>query len=529
MRPSPSPLFAFCNPLSPSPRRGLLLLTLSGLLAVQVHAQTPAGPGIPGDPAGPKSPVPPAVVEGNGNAPGLAVPNVGGAGTPGGPGLSANPNGPLSPNPPENTAGTATPQSEMDALRAQLAAQQAVTNQLLARLDALEKGQAKPGAPGASGTLPVTQPAPITSRFPTTISGTYFQRFDTFSSQSGPGARLFNTFRTRRGQIGLNTTITPRVSSFLLVNFGKLSQNVPIVNAPLQTLSLSYKLSAVKPKNPNASSLFFDIGAFKIPLGYEGDIPDGNVQFVERSLLYRARDRFGGGSSEVSDTGAQLRGKFLANRFDYRLGVFNGLGDRSNLSALGDPKAFVGRLTYRFRPDGNGLQLGLSTAFSGDQNTTTATTGVTGKGKRELYNAFAVYKKGKFAGSAEVLSGRSGLAGLNSTTVVLPAEQVRKVLGYYVGGGYAITPKFELIARYDTFDFARDYRPAAGLSGDTTVREATLGFNYYISGLNAKISTNYVNVNGGAGLLGSAFPGTTNATSFQNSRDEFRTQFQVAF
>ena len=531
-RPHPAPY--------PSPARrralpGLLALPLLGAFALPSLAQTAAAPGISTDPTGPKSQIPPAIA-GNATAP-VAAPNPGGAGTPGGPGLPANPTGPLSPNPTDNTAPATTgaPLTDIETLRAQLAAQQAVTAQLLARLDALEKRGATvpgtPGTPAANATPIAAAPIAITSKFPIAISGTYFQRFDTFSGQKGGGPQLFNTFRTRRGQIGLNTTISPRVSSFLLVNFGKLSPNVPLVNAPLQTLSLSYKLSAVKPKSPNASSLFFDIGAFKIPLGYEGDIPDGNTQFIERSLLFRVRDRFGGGSSEVSDTGAQLRFKFGANKFDARLGVFNGLGERSNQTALADPKAYVGRLAYRFRPDGQGLQLGVSAAFAGDQNIPVVVpmrTGITGRGKRELYNAFAIYKVGKFAGSAEILGGRSGLAGVSNNAIV-PGERVRSVLGYYAGGGYALSKKFELIGRYDSFDFARDFVPAAGQSGDTTVREYTVGLNYYLNGLNAKIATNYVRVEGGSGLLSAAFPGQTNTTSFRNTRNEIRTQFQVAF
>ena len=61
----------------------------------------------------------------------------------------------------------------------------------------------------------------------------------------------------------------------------------------------------------------------------------------------------------------------------------------------------------------------------------------------------------------------------------------KKAEGFYGIVGYKITPKFQVIARYDQFN------PDRNISGDTR-REYTAGINYFIKGQALKLILNYV-------------------------------------
>jgi hypothetical protein len=73
--------------------------------------------------------------------------------------------------------------------------------------------------------------------------------------------------------------------------------------------------------------------------------------------MFTQRDPFDGGYGDVRDTGVQLRG--TQGQFDFRLGVFNGFGDRQNTLAVSDAKAVLGMLTFRPKAI-QGLQVGVS-------------------------------------------------------------------------------------------------------------------------------------------------------------------------
>jgi phosphate-selective porin len=195
----------------------------------------------------------------------------------------------------------------------------------------------------------------------------------------------------------------------------------------------------------------------------------------------------------VRDTGIQLRG--VRGQFDYRLGVFNGMGERQNALALSDPKAVLGRIS--FHPNSN-TEIGVSGGI-----------GNTGNGPglprdhRHLLNAFGAYTLDKWHFQAEYLTGDARMEdGTNR----------RDVEGYYGGLGYRFTPKIEGVLRYDYFDSNRKI-------SDADVTDLIFGVNYYIKGTNAKIQTNLIRRNGGANAL----------ADLRNDRTELRTNFQVGF
>jgi predicted porin len=216
-------------------------------------------------------------------------------------------------------------------------------------------------------------------------------------------------------------------------------------------------------------------------LGYEGDlVSSGALQTIDRALIFSARDPFGGGYGDVRDTGIQLRGTF-SNQFDYRLGLFNGLGERQNQLAASDAKAIVARLAYR--PTGvPGLTVGVSAARN---NTRTDFTPSARRADRDAFNVFGAYKRDNLTLQAEYLDGSA--SGFSSASLI---PTVRDIKGYYGSVGYLFTPKIEGVFRYDYLDTNKDG------AGDTDVRDLILGLNYYIKGNNAKIQANLIRRNG---------------------------------
>ena len=442
-------------------------------------------------------------------------------------------------------------QTEIEALREQLEAMQA-------RLDSLETAkivtdEATKATPGITATSPIR------------ISGLMQFRGDSYRNEKGAVfPRQQDTFRIRRGEIRITApTITSRVSGTLQIDFarGLFGNNGQAASTPggvgiasLQEVQLSYLLKKAPPvgtparpgattSTPLPDNIFIDAGQFKLPFGYEGDlVSSAAIQTVERALMFRTRDVNGGGTGDVRDTGVQLRGTFGGN-FDYRLAVFNGLGERQNLSASGDPKAIVARLLYRPRSL-DGLQVGASYERGNTRlapstalplNNINTITSLTTRFDRNAYNAFMFYKKDENTLQAEYTTG-TGRSFLPFDPAGPPLPLVnegpeRKFQGYYASVGRLFTPKLEGVLRYDYFNFDRN------LTTDASVKELTVGVNYYIKGNNAKIQANLVRVQGGSALVAAAssvpasggFGGGGQGQGFQNDRTELRVQGQVSF
>jgi hypothetical protein len=407
-------------------------------------------------------------------------------------------------------------QTEVEALRAQI-------EELSQRLEKLETSQV-----AAAETARSTPP--VSSRFPVTLSGLLQVHSLNFFNQEGPAPTASDTFRLRRGEIRITApSITPRLSGTIMfdpakaqfnrsASFGEAGSNtIRARDAILQEIQLSYLLKRAAPGAAPGmqNNIYIDVGQFKIPVGYESLLSSSALPLVERALMFTQRDPFDGGYGDVRDTGIQLRG--TQGQFEYRLGVFNGFGDRQNTLAVSDAKAVLGLLSYR--PKGiQGLQLGVSGG--------TGNTGFRGSGSllsgpradRDIVNAFAVYNRDKLTLQAEYLEGSgTGITNVGSSGPVISARDIR---GYYGTVGYRFTPKLEGVLRYDFLNANRDG------AGDTEVRDIIAGLNYYIRGNNAKIQVNVLRRDG-AGGLGSSV--SNPSSDIQNDRTELRVQGQVAF
>ncbi|MDQ3814451.1 MAG: OprO/OprP family phosphate-selective porin [Armatimonadota bacterium] len=377
---------------------------------------------------------------------------------------------------------------------------------------------------------------PLTAKEKLSISGILQVNGRAFFNQQGPGTGPADTFQLRRGEFRISANITPRISGSIQLDPAKqlsATSTSTVVPPPAgspegtpptvtTTTNINQSSNVLQEivltgllHQSTKSPLYTDIGQYKIPIGYEGDlVSSGTLQNVERALFFQARDPFGGGNGDIRDTGVRLRG--TAGQFDYQLGIFNGFGERQNALANSDNKPIIGRLI--FKPASiPGLQLGISGGIGTTRNTPTAGS----RADRQLLNLFSAYKKDKWTFQAEFLDGK------NQLLAAAPGV-VRDVQGYYAHVGYAFTPKIEGTLRYDFFDFDRNLVSAAGASGDTSVRDLILGINYYLKGHNAKIQANLVKRNGGTGLV-SANGFGSNATGFGKDSTQVRTNFQIGF
>jgi phosphate-selective porin len=200
------------------------------------------------------------------------------------------------------------------------------------------------------------------------------------------------------------------------------------------------------------------VGQFKIPFSQENLDSDRDTTFVERSLvglsLVPGRDTGNNGR----DDGAQLGGSVARSDgrpiLDYAVGIFNGAGiDRRDDNRRKDG---VGRLVVH-------PFAGLSLA--GDYyNGATGATNVS----RERADVEFAYTRKLYSLRGEYIWGHDG--------------PVRKY-GWYSQFAYRFQPKWEALARFDTFD------PQRHAGGDVT-KTYLVGVNWYLSKW-VKLQANY--------------------------------------
>lgn len=371
-------------------------------------------------------------------------------------------------------------QSRIDNLQKQVEDLSAQLQQLNKQQDDLQKkSDAAAKAPPA---------AVAKTKVPITISGLVQLQGLARLNESGPAADGVSTFRLRRGQIGLQAQITPKISGIATFDLAKAQDsNDRPSDEVLQDLYISYQFTQSKDKK---KANYIEVGQQKVPIGYESLLSSGALPLVEAALMYQLRDPIRGNYGNGRDTGIQLRG--TQGKFDYRLGVFNGFGERQNALAISDAKAIIGRLAYNVTP---GWQIGVS--YGRGNTGVNAST----RADRNLWNAFTHFQKGKLSLQGEYTEGNY----VDST------NGTQDIRSYYGNVGYFFTPKLEGVARADFFDYK---------NLNATVKQYTLGLNYYLKGNNAKFQLNLVRNDGDTAAADS---------KFRNDWTELRSGFQVAF
>ena len=178
------------------------------------------------------------------------------------------------------------------------------------------------------------------------------------------------------------------------------------------------------------------IGQTKIPFSAENMASDNKMESIDRSqvveaLVGRGQDVIG--NQNGRDIGVQLGGSFGKYEkrflFDYRIGVLNGAG--INQEDKNDNKDFVGRLVAH---PVKGFDVGGSYyTGTGNFGKPTAT-----NQDRNRYGIELNYEYKRFCVRGEFIEGKDGAITRN---------------GWYAQTGYFLIPaKFQLIAKYDTYD-----------------------------------------------------------------------------
>lgn len=199
------------------------------------------------------------------------------------------------------------------------------------------------------------------------------------------------------------------------------------------------------------------IGNSKLPIGIEGGQSSATLLLVNRSQLAR---NFGN-SRKV---GARLIGNW--DLIDYDLGIYSSdtffreffpgvdFTGWVNLKPLGKTNGKYGKLTI-----GGGVS-------AGTHNTNYAVGGA--------YVGYE-YKRLLINWEGAIANGYNGQFGLSS----------KRASGFYTTVAYKITPKVQLVGRFDTFDADRDKK-------NSWRQEISAGLNYYIKGQALKLMINYV-------------------------------------
>lgn len=179
-------------------------------------------------------------------------------------------------------------------------------------------------------------------------------------------------------------------------------------------------------------------GLFKTPFSYEYLTGAAAIDFVNRSSVVNQL-------APKRQVGFQMQGKMADGKFKYSAGMFNGNGFGINQN---DDDQFL--YTARIEANsgiGSGLQdgfmMGLNASYEQRESTTTGA-GLLSQvaGEQLLLGADTRISYNKM-----MLAGEFIYSTINAD---FGAEY--NPLGYYVTGGYFVTPKTQLLARWDYFD-----------------------------------------------------------------------------
>ncbi len=201
------------------------------------------------------------------------------------------------------------------------------------------------------------------------------------------------------------------------------------------------------------------IGNSRNQVGYEGGSGSYTLPFAMRSQIART---FG----NTRALGARIVGSWAMVDYDF---AFNSSG-RYWQSFFPGPE-FTGWVDFKplGKTDGRWGKLVLGTGINTGKTDTSYTVG-------GFYAAYD-YKRVTLNFEYAIADGYNG-----------PVQSTNKASGFYTTLEYKLTPKIQLVARYDQFDPNRD------VANDMRT-EVSAGINYYIKGQGLRLILNYVYCN----------------------------------
>lgn len=199
------------------------------------------------------------------------------------------------------------------------------------------------------------------------------------------------------------------------------------------------------------------VGNTRTATGYEGSKSSTTIPMVARSQISR---NFG----NTRQLGVRVKGNY--DLVEYDLG---GYSSDVYFQQFFPGAEFAGWVTLKplGKTKGKYGRFKIGSGFTGGQNDTDYT----------VVGAYTSYEYKKFYVNFEwaKANGYNGAKGISSN----------KAEGFYTTLGYRITPKIQLVSRYDY------YRPNIGVP-DNTQKEYSTGINYFIKGQALKLMLNYV-------------------------------------
>lgn len=278
---------------------------------------------------------------------------------------------------------------------------------------------------------------PVTGSSRIRLSGFAESRFT--NGASAPYS--LSTLELRRARLGVEGNLAPTVAYKMEID---AVRSPVLLDARLDYAPRSYAK--------------FTVGQFKIPFSGENLVSDRDITFIERSLmglsLVPERDTGNNGR----DMGIQLAGNVALEGgrplFDYAVGVFNGAG--------------VNRRDDNRRKDGAArLVVHPFAGFSLAGDYYNGAIGATNISRERAGVEFA-YTRRLYSLRGEYIWGHDG--------------PVRKY-GWYSQFAYRFRPKWEALARFDTYDPTRH-------AGNDVTSTYLVGLNWYLNN-HVKLQANY--------------------------------------
>jgi hypothetical protein len=176
------------------------------------------------------------------------------------------------------------------------------------------------------------------------------------------------------------------------------------------------------------------VGAQKPQISAELLPSPAETDFMDRARLVGAQLR-------AREVGVSLFGQMEGFRYD--LGLYNGTGLAANVD---NRFLFTGRIAHDFAAAGGApLTAGLNAAWGHCRAAQCGLSGFTGNGSRRTLGGDVRYEADRWIFAGEVLS--------TTMEVVAPTFDEERILGYHLTGGYKLSDRTVLLARWDRLEF----------------------------------------------------------------------------
>lgn len=304
--------------------------------------------------------------------------------------------------------------------------------------------------------------------FGQTLGGNFPSNFSPVPQGRNFGGGVGDTFRIRRAKIIFDGRINDAVNYYSMIDLSRTGTGLA---SPLQDLWVGFKLNRY---------LRLEVGQQKIGLSEEGSREDSQLLTIARSIMNEDLPATAGRIGNARDTGAVL--KLRTSRIKASIGVWNDNGATQSMV------------------DNNRLKFLSGTLFlSTMRHFTFGIWGGTNIGdfrpreRRDRFGGTVLFQGGPHTFELEAAYARDIAGGAD------PVKAGSIAIGWNALYAYRISPKWQLVVRYDIWDPAQhdlgSSTTESGVfipQGDHKTKEYTFGVTYNISASGSKVQLNYI-------------------------------------